>query len=148
MSKEAARSSSQPDPTSLINPDGSIHAANLWSRFGLQERDVAKTIEYGGNKGTVAEMLNDQRCPVGGMLERTFTKKGITGVAEKFGDLREEYEINLGEVSAETIVINQDPVLKAELEERLTQGNEGERLSENQKKNPKQNQIFPPIQSL
>ena len=147
MTKEAARSSSQPDPTSLINPDGSIHAANLWSRFGLQERDVAKTIEYGRFKGTVAEMLNDQGCPVGGMLERTFAKKGIAGLAQKFGDLREEYEIDFGDVSSETIVINQDPVLKAELEERLTQGNEGERLSENQKKNSRI-QIFPPTQSL
>jgi len=147
MSKESASSSSQHDPISLVNSDGSVNVTNLWSRFGLREKDVSGAIEYNGNRGTVVEMLNDTRCPVGGMLERTFAKKGILGVAEKFEDLREEYEINLGDVSAETIVINQDPVLKAEWEEKLSQGDEGESSRETQKKNS-QRQIFPPTQSL
>jgi hypothetical protein len=69
--------------------DGSLNEALLVNRFGISSEEAMQEVTFGSYKGTVAQMLGDEKCPVGGMVSSAYAERGIEGVAEKFRTLSE-----------------------------------------------------------
>lgn len=67
--------------------DGSLNETALQQRFGIGREEAMQPVAFGSYNGTVAQMLSDERCPVGGMLEGAYQERGIEGVEEKFKSL-------------------------------------------------------------
>lgn len=57
-------------------------------KYGLGPEEVNSPIQFGGYEGTVAEMLEDGRCPVGNALAEGYRSGGIEGVATKIAGLQ------------------------------------------------------------
>ncbi len=55
----------------------------LQGKFGLGERELSQPVEYGKYKGTVAEMLADEKCPFSDDFAEAFEHGGIDEVAGK-----------------------------------------------------------------
>jgi hypothetical protein len=77
---------SQPSEV-IIQPDGSLNEALLGERYGIGVEEAGQEVTFGSYTGTVAQMLSDERCPVGGMVQSAYQEKGIDGVAEKLKTL-------------------------------------------------------------
>lgn len=84
MVEQAARTPSPQNPSSVINPDKSVNAEVLAKMYGLRVEDALKPANYGKWQGTVAEMLDNAACPVGGRVKNAFEKEGIGGVLKTF----------------------------------------------------------------
>ena len=97
MSREGA-------PPPIFNEDGSLNADTLNEQFGLGTEDAMQEVTFGSYTGTVAEMLADARCPVGGMINRAFTTSGIEGVTQQFSNLKmmdPNFEVTISEATIE-----------------------------------------------
>lgn len=70
-----------PDGKPLRGRDGKIlyDVKVALEVYGLQKGDLNKDIAYEGHKGTVGEMLDDRRCPVGKMAADRYKVEGIAG---------------------------------------------------------------------
>lgn len=68
----------------IFNQDGSINEGVLIDRYGLGMAEATQQVKFGDYTGTVAEMLNDARCPVGGKIRDAYKGTGIDGVIEQF----------------------------------------------------------------
>lgn len=79
--------SNETSPPQIFNPDGSINEGNLNKHYGLGVKEAMQTVKFGEYTGTVAEMLADGRCPVGGRIRTAFETTGIDGVLNQFGAL-------------------------------------------------------------
>jgi hypothetical protein len=53
--------------------------------FGLGREELEQTVTFGGHTGTVAQMLTDEKCPVGSMIGQAYRQEGLAGVQEKLG---------------------------------------------------------------
>jgi hypothetical protein len=73
----------------VFHQDGSLNEAFLNDHFGIGVEEAAQQVSFGSYTGTVAQMLGDERCPVGGMVSTAYQEKGIAGVAEKLKALAE-----------------------------------------------------------
>jgi hypothetical protein len=73
----------------IFHQDGSLNEALLSERFGLGAEEAMQQVAFGSYTGTVAQMLGDEKCPVGDMVSTAYQEKGIDGVAEKFKTLGE-----------------------------------------------------------
>ena len=71
-------------PPAIFNPDGSINEGVLNDQYGLGIEEASQEVSFGTYAGTVAEMLDEERCPVGGMIRSAYHETGIEGVIEKF----------------------------------------------------------------
>ncbi len=71
----------------IFHQDGSLNEAFLGERFGIGVEEAMQQVTFGGYTGTVAQMLGDARCPVGGMISTAYEEKGLEGVSEKFKTL-------------------------------------------------------------
>lgn len=103
MPKETLPSSPQ-SKSSLFNQDGSINESILAKRFGLGVEEAQQEVSFGGRNGTVAEMLNDAKCPVGGIIEGAYEEGGIDGVVKQFGLLKmmdPKFEVKVTEQTIE-----------------------------------------------
>jgi hypothetical protein len=90
MLKENFPSSQEPEITeqgSLLNPDGSLNEDLLSQRYGLGIEEASQEVSFGSYRGTVAQMLSDERCPVGAMVSTAYQEKGLDGVVERFKSL-------------------------------------------------------------
>ncbi len=85
---EVVSSSPHPKPPSVFKPDGSLNVANLTKLYGLGVEEATQEIQWGAYSGTVAQMLDDARCPVGGRLQVAYREEGIAGVIGAFEGLR------------------------------------------------------------
>lgn len=71
-------------PAPIFNSDGSLNEGVLDKHYGLGIREAQQEVTFGNYTGTVAEMLSDGRCPVGGRLETAYREDGIDGVVKQF----------------------------------------------------------------
>jgi hypothetical protein len=55
--------------------------------YGLGPQELEATITFGAHTGSVATMLGDERCPVGGILAESYKSDGISGVESKLEGL-------------------------------------------------------------
>lgn len=69
---------------SIFNPDGSINEGILNQQYGLGIEEAMQEVKFDEYTGTVAEMLADGRCPVGGRMRTAYETTGIDGVLEQF----------------------------------------------------------------
>lgn len=88
MSRETVPASSQPISSSVCNQDGSLNEANLTRMYGLGIKEAMQEVRFGNYTGTVAQMLDDVRCPVGETMRAAYQQKGIDGVIGAFEGLR------------------------------------------------------------
>ena len=51
--------------------------------YGLGPQETAAVVEFGSYTGTVAAMLTDEGCPVGGMVAAAYRTDGIAGVQQR-----------------------------------------------------------------
>jgi hypothetical protein len=73
-------------------------------RYGLGPDEIGATAQYGSHEGTVAEMLESPRCPVGEALADAYAAKGIQGVETKIDALKTVFEgltLHVGERTRE-----------------------------------------------
>jgi hypothetical protein len=68
----------------IIREDGSLNEELLNKKYGLGVEEANQIVSFGNYTGTVAQMLSDEKCPVGGMVSTAYEDKGIEGVAEQF----------------------------------------------------------------
>ncbi len=59
--------------------------------YGLGPEEIETTITFGTYTGTVAEMLVDERCPVGNIVADAYATEGIAGVEAKLTGMRMVY---------------------------------------------------------
>ena len=71
----------------IFHQDGSLNEAFLGERFGIGVDEAMQHVTFGSYTGTVAQMLGDERCPVGGMVSTAYEEEGLGGVAELFKTL-------------------------------------------------------------
>ena len=87
----------------LINPeDGSVNEGLLNNKYGLGIEEANQIVSFGNYTGTVAQMLNDEKCPVGGMVSNAYQEKGIEGVQEQFknlGTMDKNFSVKVSEVT-------------------------------------------------
>jgi hypothetical protein len=60
---------------------------SMIERFGLGPEEANSVVSYGNYTGTLAAMLNDERCPVGNIVAEAYQQEGIVGVETKFAAL-------------------------------------------------------------
>jgi hypothetical protein len=73
-------------------------------KYGLGPEEVGATAQYGSHEGTVAEMLESPRCPVGEALADAYAAKGIQGVETKIDALKTVFDgltLHVGERTRE-----------------------------------------------
>ena len=72
-----------------------ISEQDLMLRFGLSAEEGAQEIEFNGRRGTVAQMLADEVCPVGRMIESAHSEGGVEAVRQKFEGINGMFGSNL-----------------------------------------------------
>ena len=97
----------KPKPT-ILNPDRSINYDAVRDQFGLGEKEANTRIRYGSYRGTVAEMLADDRCPEGGRLRGVYREKGLDGIRSEFSDYNKKDSGFKVEFTEETIARERD----------------------------------------
>lgn len=96
--------SNEASPPQIFNSDGSLNEGNLSKHYGLGAEDAMQQVRFGEYTGTVADMLADGRCPVGGRIRTAFETTGIDGVLEQFGALNimdPNFKVEISEVTVE-----------------------------------------------
>ena len=86
----------------IFKQDGSLNEEFLSERYGLGAEEANQYVVFGSYNGTVAQMLNDEKCPVGGLVSYAYDEKGIKGVAEKLktiGELDPRFSINISDAT-------------------------------------------------
>jgi hypothetical protein len=83
---EAAQEQAAPE---IFYEDGTLNEESLSDRFGIGAEEALQQVSFGTYTGTVAQMLDDERCPVGSMVGTAYEEEGIEGVAKKFKALGE-----------------------------------------------------------
>lgn len=95
-------------------------AQNL-DMYGLGPCEMEQIVTFGKHTGTVASMLNDERCPVGKMVADAYTADGIVGVEQKLAGLqvldsgfkvmisKATRDFHAGEVSRDDLFKRPDP---------------------------------------
>lgn len=58
-------------------------------QFGLGREELQQTVTFGGHQGSVAAMLTDEKCPVGGKLAEAYREGGLEAVQTKANQLSE-----------------------------------------------------------
>lgn len=84
----------------IFHQDGTLNEAFLGDHFGIGVEEAAQQVTFGNYTGTVAQMLDDERCPVGGMVSAAYQEKGLEGVAEKFkmlGEMDPKFSVKITE---------------------------------------------------
>ncbi len=71
----------------ILLPDGTLNENFLREQYGLGAEEAMQTVNFGSYSGTVAQMLGDERCPVGGMVKAAYREKGLEGVEGTFKSL-------------------------------------------------------------
>jgi hypothetical protein len=71
----------------VFHEDGSLNAEFISENFGLGVEEAFQTVSFGNYTGTVAQMLADEKCPVGAMVSGAYKEKGLDGVSEQFKTL-------------------------------------------------------------
>jgi hypothetical protein len=78
-------------PRPVLLPDGSLNTEYINETWGINPEFAQQTVTFDtGEKvfsGTVADMLADVECPVGGRASLMYKKGGIEGVANYFSGL-------------------------------------------------------------
>ena len=88
----------------IFHQDGSLNEAFLSGHFGIGAEEAMQPVAFGSYTGTVAQMLGDERCPVGGMVRTAYEEKGIDGVAEKFktlGEMDSRFSVKITEATVQ-----------------------------------------------
>jgi hypothetical protein len=71
----------------VFHEDGTLNEEFLSENFGLGAQEAMQPVAFGNYTGTVAQMLADEKCPVGAMVGQAYQEQGIAGVTEKFKTL-------------------------------------------------------------
>lgn len=72
---------------SLYDNQGNINEDLLRQRFGLGIEEANQPVVFGSYQGTVGQMLDDARCPVGAMASQAYEKDGLQGLDAMFNNL-------------------------------------------------------------
>jgi len=86
----------------IFHQDGSLNEAFLNERYGIGTEEAMQQVFYGSFQGTVAQMLNNEKCPVGGILSTAYQEQGIEGVAEKlnaFSTIDPKFSVKITEAT-------------------------------------------------
>ena len=73
---------------SVFFPDGTVNEDFLKEQYGLGIEEANQIVSFGKYTGTMAQMLGDEKCPVGEMVSSAYKEKGLDGVEETFKNLR------------------------------------------------------------
>lgn len=82
----------------MFYEDGTLNEAFLIDNFGIGAEEAMQEVAFGAYTGTVAQMLADERCPVGDMVRTAYHEQGIEGVAEKFkalGEMDPKFQVQI-----------------------------------------------------
>lgn len=96
---------SSPQSPPIFTSDGAIDETALREQFGLGIQEATQEVAFGSYTGTVAEMLADRRCPVGGMVSKSFREAGIEGVISQFSTLSmmdSGFKVEISELTLES----------------------------------------------
>ena len=99
-----AAAQEQATQEAIFHHDGSLNEAFLSERFGIGAEEAMQQVTFGSYTGTVAQMLGDERCPVGEMVSTAYEEKGIEGVAEKFktlGEMDPRFSVKITEATVQ-----------------------------------------------
>jgi hypothetical protein len=66
-----------------------VDYGHILDTFGLGPAEAMRQVTYNGHEGTVATMLTDPGCPVGGKIAAAYEKDGFAGVKRKVAALNE-----------------------------------------------------------
>lgn len=80
--------------------DQPIDFEHILDTYGLGPQEAASIITFGSYTGTVAAMLTDERCPVGGIVATAYAAEGIAGVETKLDAVKTlygDFELAIGE---------------------------------------------------
>jgi hypothetical protein len=78
----------QPKAELQFDDFGSLPDEHMMSLYGMSSEEGRQYIEFGTWKGTVAQMLADDRCPVGANVRTAHEERGIEGVQQTFEGLK------------------------------------------------------------
>jgi hypothetical protein len=70
--------------------------------FGLGPRETSTVVTFGNHTGTVAAMLADGSCPVGGIVAEAYKAEGLAGVEQKLtslGALSADFSVPISEAT-------------------------------------------------
>ena len=71
----------------LVTANGGVEYFE--STFGLGLEELPQVVTFGSHTGTVAAMLLDEKCPVGGKIQEAYAQGGLEAVQQKLGQLTE-----------------------------------------------------------
>ncbi len=71
----------------IFYPDGTLNEPLMIEQYGIGAEDSILEVSFGNYRGTVAQMLSNDQCPVGNMVSTAYRERGINGVAETFKNL-------------------------------------------------------------
>jgi hypothetical protein len=107
-----------PQPRPVHLEDGSLNTDYLNETWGISSEFAQQTVTFDTGEsvfsGTVADMLADTACPVGGRAAVLYQKKGIEGVVGYFNgivdvmgaEFSEGTELNLQTIASEDVKKN------------------------------------------
>lgn len=73
----------------VFHEDGTLNEEFLGDNFGLGAEEAGQWVVFGSHEGTVAQMLADGQCPVGGIVSTAYKDEGLKGVAKKLNALHD-----------------------------------------------------------
>ncbi|HUY53441.1 MAG TPA: hypothetical protein VMV24_02610 [Candidatus Dormibacteraeota bacterium] len=71
----------------IFYPDGSLNESLLIEQYGIGAGEAMLEVTFGNYRGTIAQMLSNDKCPVGHMVKTAYEEKGLDGVVETFKTL-------------------------------------------------------------
>lgn len=77
-----------------------VNYGDLLDRYGLGPEELDTEVSFGEYSGTLAEAVSDERCPVGGMLEKAYAEGGLEAIGRKLGAfsmLDEGFQVQIGD---------------------------------------------------
>jgi hypothetical protein len=113
-----------PTPQEALVDQPVIDFDHILDTYGLGPQEASATITFGNYTGTVAAMLLDERCPVGGVVAGAFAAEGIAGVDTKLGALKTLYGDFDLRVSDETRSYHEGVTERSDLLTKATQHEE------------------------
>lgn len=79
----------EPAFTELVfDEHGSLPDEHMMATYGLTSEEGRQNIEFGQWKGTFAQMVSDERCPVGGMIKNAHASDGFEGTQRTLEGLK------------------------------------------------------------